>query len=310
MSEHDELERALRGERVEDPDVARLAETAGELRQQLEAEPPRDAMARALFVEAVATRKRERPLVRFLVPAMTLMAGLVFLGMAGRGALPGDSLYGVREGLQAVGFAESLEGDVDDLITSAAAAIRKAETLEESEPIEARNLAADGLADLKLAEGYVDELSEDARDDKRDRIEDLRDDAHDVLDEIDERDEPKEEREVEAEKDEQFGSEGDDDNSGPGSGDDDGDDDNSGPGSDDDDSDDNSGSGSDDDGADDSDDNSGSGSDDSDGDDSSGSGGDDSGGDDSDGDDSSGSGSGGDDSDDSDDSDDDNSGSG
>ena len=282
---------------AEDAETRELTDLARELEGAFAVESPSAHRERALFVTGVGARKRGFPWMRVLAPASAAVVLLAFLTV-GRDAGPGDTLYAVRQALSRVGLAPSAAEQADRRIADAKSRVEDAETA----------LAADGKklakqdarrAMVLLAEARA--LLEDAGSgelaERRARIRRIESRAlrvmyaavfsatEDALDNQDD-DDP-----------------GDDDNSGPGSGDSDGDDDNSGSGSDDSGGDDdNSGSGSDDsDGDDDSsgsgsddsgdDDNSGSGSDDSGGDDSSGSGSDDSGGDDS-----SGSGSGGDDS--------------
>ena len=286
------LDRALGpGSSPADDELAVLAARASALKTELHTPAPNAARERALFVQGVGGRKSGFLPLRFMVPAALVVAALVAIAGFGRTALPGQTLYPVREALASVGLAKTAEEEIDRRLASAREHITDATTIGLGDPATAQAYVLGAIADLERARTLTDKLSQNARAARLETIGRLEERAVDLLVRINEGPDPEDEIRGE-------------DNSGPGSGDDAGGDDNSGPGSGDDD-DDSSGPGSgDDDGG---DDNSGSGSgDDSGGDDNSGSG---SGGDDDrdgdgdrsgsggDSDDSSGSGSGGDDDD-------------
>ena len=296
-------ETLVTGRRSSDPEVDALAEQAERVREGLSVLAPEARHERALFVQGIAGRSRSLPALRFLAPAAIVVAGIVALAGFGRNALPGQTLWPVREALSTVGLAATPEEEIDRRIDSARAQCREAADLEISHPEHAQDLVMGAIGDLDRAKALAEDLDPDQRSTYLLAITEIEDWAIEMIVETSER---TEEGAGPAEDEDDSGpgeDSGPSDNSGPGSGDDDsgsgggddsGGDDNSGSGSDDSDGDDSSGSG----GGDDSggDDSSGSGSGDSDGDDSSGSGGGDdssgSGSGDSGGDDSSGSGSG------------------
>jgi hypothetical protein len=300
MSE--ERERALddalgSGSTPSDEELAVLTARADALRQELQAPAPNAARERALFVQGVGARKSGFFPLRFLAPAAIVVAGIAAVAGFGRTALPGQTLYPVREALASVGLANTPEEEIDRRLTSAREQLREARTLGLADPAAAQTSVLGAIGDLERARTLTDELAREDRAARLTTIALLEERAVDMLVRMSEGPDP--EDEIRGEDNSGPGSDnsgpGSDnsgpgsDNSGPGSGDDSGGDDSSGSGGGGDD-DDSSGSGS---GDDDSDDSSGSGS--GDGDDSSGSG---SGDDDSsgsgsgDGDDSSGSGSG------------------
>lgn len=287
------LDAALDDGSTRDEETQPLVDTAARVKQTLAVDVPPADRQRALFLSGVASRERTgfSPL-RLLVPALAI-AIVIFAGLAGQNALPGQSLYPVREAMNTVGIGRSPVAEVDDYCEEAVRLIRRAEASLDADPEGAIALAVQAIEQLGPARRLLPELNVQ-REEWLEWVEDLEEDAVEIIAEASEEQEEEEE-------------EGSDDSSGPGS--DGSGNDNFGPGSDDSGGDDsgghdNSGPGSDDSSGDDS----GSGSDDSDGDDS-GSGSDDSGSgsDDSD---SSGSGSGGDDSSGSGSGDDDSSGSG
>ena len=278
------LDDALRsGETPSDPEVASLAGGADVVRRHLAVPAPDSIRERALFVHGIAARRPAFLPLRFVMPAAIVIGGILAVVGFGRTALPGQTLYPVREALASVGLARTAEEDIDRRLTSARENLAEARSAGLGDPASAQVLVLAAIGDLERARTLTEELPRAERPALLVTIANLEERAVDMLVRIDEG--PEAEDEDRGEDNSGPGS----DNSGPGSDDSD---DNSGPGSDD--SDDNSGPGSDDSGSgsdDSGDDDSGSGSDDSDGNDNSGSGSDDS----------SGSGSG---------SDDDNSGSG
>jgi hypothetical protein len=173
------LDEALRsGKAPEDPELAALAQSARMIEGHLAAQPEHPARERALFIQGVAARRRPFPLFRILLPVSAVAAALVFLGLLGSSSLPGDNLYRVREALAAVGVAKEPTAEAQDLMTSAAARVARAETLVDTEPLRARRLAVDALVDLGTAARIA--RSEGAQG-QLERIEDLEDGAIDVV---------------------------------------------------------------------------------------------------------------------------------
>ena len=289
--EASELDRALSADNGGSGSDA-LVGLARELERTFEVPAPAAQRERAFFVEGVAAQRPRRSWL--LLAAPTAVLGGVFillLALAGR-ALPGDSLYAVREVMGSVGLARPVASDVRDVIDDASRLVTAARSDADEFPARARREAISALGRLGVARELLKNLDNGGRAALVADIERIERQATAALWLAGEEAEFLEERAERIEERQEEREDAAEDNSGPGSGDDDGSDDSSGSGSGDDDgSDDGSGSGSgDDDGSDDgSDDSSGSGSGD---DDSSGSGsGDDSSGSGS-GDDSSGSGSG------------------
>lgn len=284
------------GRRSSDPEVDGLVEQAGRVRQELSVPEPEARRQRALFVQGAAGRSGSLPFLRFLAPAAVVVAGLVALAGFSRTALPGQTLWPVREALSTVGLAASPEEEIDRRIDLARAQCREAVDLEISHPGQARQLVMGAIGDLQRARALSEDLDVDQRSTYLLAIVEMEDWTAELITEITERAEegagPTEVEDVsDDDREDNSGPGGDgsgDDNSGPGGGDDDSsgtgsgddsDDDSSGPGSGDDSGDDSSGSGSDGSGGGDSsgsgsggDDSSGSGSDGSGGGDSSGSG--------------------------------------
>ena len=290
--EASELDRALsagNGTSGTDP----LVDVARELRATFDAPPPSSARERALFVEGVAAQRPRRSWFLLAAPAMALGAMFVlFLALAGK-ALPGDSLYAVREVMGSVGLARPAVSDIREVIDEASRLVTAARRDADEHPARARREAISALGRLGVARELLRNLNHGGRASLLSDIARIENQATAALwlaSEDAERHEERAERIEERQEDRQ---EADEDSSGSGSGDEDSDD-SSGSGSGDEDSDDSSGSGSGDDdssgsGSEDDGDSSGSGDDSS----GSGSGGDDSSGSGDDGD-SSGSGSGGD----------------
>ena len=300
----------LESERMfSDREVDDLLDEAKRVREELRVPAPSAARERAFFTQAVASRSPAALPLRFLVPAALLVAAIAALAGFGRTALPGQTLYPVREALASMGLAATTEEEVQRRIDDAREQLKAARGLQLASPASAWTRVMGAIGDLERARTLAEKLSEDARTGRLATITKLEKRASGMIAAMNERAEQGDESEGDDSSGPGGGDDGgDDDNSGPGGGDDD----NSGPGGGDDDSgdDDSSGPGGGDDGGDDDNSGPGGGDDDGSGDDSSGSGsGDDdssgsgSGDDDSSGsgsgdDDSSGSGSGGDDSDD------------
>jgi hypothetical protein len=243
-----DLDRALTtSSRTGDPEVDDLATTAGIVAQALAVPTPRSAQDRALFIEAVAARKRSL-LSRVAAPSIAIAATFVVLAVLGRAAVPGEALYPVNQVLRTAGLAGDPVVGIERDLQDARLLVGRARSAIATSTAGAERLAVSALMELGQARDHLRALEPGDRALYEAQIETLTDRALSVIRlSVEEADR--------------------DDNSGPGSGEDDSD--NSGPGSD------NSGSGSDD--SDDDSDNSGPGSDNSgSGSDNSGSGSDDS----------------------------------
>ena len=274
--EASELDRALsagNGASGADP----LIDIARELEATYEVASPRAPRERALFVEGIAVQRPRRSWLLLGAPTAVLGGVFVlFLALAGR-ALPGDSLYAVREVMGSVGLARPAATDVRDVIDEASRLVTAARRDADESPARARREAITALGRLGVARELLKHFDNGGRAEFLAHIEKIENQATAALWLASEEAELLERRAERIEERQEERDEAGEDNSGSGSGDDDGSDESSGSGSDDDDgSDDDSGSGSgsdDDDGSDESS-GSGSGSDDDDGsDDSSGSGG-------------------------------------
>ena len=236
-NEERDLDAALRGAHVDDQETSSLAHVARELERVLAVEAPTAPRERAMFVHGVAASgHRSLGAMRLAVPAFALVLLGTLIGVAGRGALPGDALYPVREVLLEVGLAPPAAQLVDARIDSADRLLDRARAQPEQRMGEAHRLALRAIGALASARRLAEELDAPARATTLKNVRVLETAASDVI--------------VEAASPGGLASpspSGDpnDDSSGPGSGSDDPGDDSSGSGSGGDDSgDDSSGSGS------------------------------------------------------------------
>jgi hypothetical protein len=249
-----ELEKALAGKSASD-EVTPLSETAKELRAAFTVEAPEARSESILFTSAVGLRRRSPLLVRLLMPAVAVASVLVALFLAGRNALPGDSLYPVRGALKVVGLAEDTRREVQREIHRAQRLLGQAEGFLPADPDEAEDLASEAIDSLEDAKDLLEDVDAGRRSGFRQTINSLEVRARRLIAEAERIDDVDRDNSGPSSSSDNSGpgGGGDDDNSGSGS-----DDDNSGPGSGDDSDGDSSGSGSDDDSED--GDNSGSGS--------------------------------------------------
>ncbi len=258
-----ELDRALStGKGVEDPRLTDLVRQADAVEAELSREAPSGGRERALFIEGVGLRHKRFPGLKVLAPAVIVLGALLAVVSLGRSALPGDTLYPVREALASMGLATSPTEEAERRIGSADRALDSAALRVGTQPLEAQQLAFGAIADLERARRLLDDVTGNEAQELLKQASELEGRANAILARVWRHIGPGPSSSAtpspEATNDDNSGpGSGDDDNSGPGSGDDDsgpgsGDDDNSGPGSGDED---NSGPGSGDD-----DDNSGPGS--------------------------------------------------
>jgi hypothetical protein len=239
-----DLDRSLAaGKRPEDPETGPLFDAATAFKDSLPSEAPGSRMNKALFVQAVGSRRSRFGPVRFLAPALACLLLLAGVAILGRTAAPGDDLYSVRTALQAFGLAESPGEEADARIAEANGALTDARELLATEPEASRRLALSVIADLARARRLLRDETGIAR--QLSLIATLEDRAVNLLVQIESPPQPT----PQDNKDNNSGPGGGDDdksgqgggdekNSGPGGGDDDnsgpggsgGDDDNSGPG--------------------------------------------------------------------------------
>ena len=253
MSVERRLDRALGGHPGDDPEIASLIEVARDLERTFTVDTASKARERAMFVAGVGARRRGPHIARFLVPALAVLL-VIMLGLAGRVALPGDTLYPVRQGLQKVGLATSAWEAIDADIARAARQIGAAETALSAGELSSAEARADAaIAGLVGALEKLDALEGEGKISRVLQVTLLQDRAEEVIaaveraeetpDSADRGPEPgrkgdddaDEEGDGDGNDDDDGGdaTDGDDDNAGPGGGDDD----NSGPGGGDDDND-------------------------------------------------------------------------
>jgi hypothetical protein len=155
-----ELDRALElGWPVEDPTVADLNDLASRVEHWLTCEPPPARQERALFAAGVVGARRARP-SRAFKPAIVAAALLVTLGWVGRDALPGETLYPVRQVLGSVGLAPSMLEEIDKRIVTARAKVESAESALDNRPALAERLARNVISDLNDATRLLGEVGE------------------------------------------------------------------------------------------------------------------------------------------------------
>jgi hypothetical protein len=216
-----DLDAALEGAKPTD-EVEPLVEVAARLEERMDVDAPAAARERALFTRGVGLRRKRFNPLRVVSPALAVVGLVAIIAVIGGRALPGETLYPVREALGSVGLAnlpeeefEEHTDDADRLLTQAVIALGN------DEPGRAESLALRAMIELEEARGLVEELARSSRAEAAAQVDRLLGRARTLITAA--------ALTIEGA--------GDDDSSGPGSGDED----NSGPGSGDDDS---SGSGS------------------------------------------------------------------
>jgi hypothetical protein len=213
-------------------EVEPLVEVAAQLQERMDVDAPAASRERALFTGGVGLRKKGFNPLRVVTPALAVVGLIAIIAFIGGRALPGETLYPVREALGSVGLAnlpeeefEEHTDDADQLLTHAVVALGN------DEPGRAESLTLRAMIELEEARGLIEELARSNRTGAAAEVDRLLGRARSLITAA------------------ALTIQGDDDNSGQGSGDDNsgpgsGEDDSSGPGSGDDDS---SGSGSGDD---------------------------------------------------------------
>jgi hypothetical protein len=236
-----DLDAALEGAKPTQ-EVEPLAEVAARLEERMGVDAPAAARERALFTSGVGLRRKGFNPLRVVSPALAVVGLVAIIAFIGGRALPGETLYPVREALDSVGLAnlpeeefEEHTDDADRLLTQAVVALGN------DQPGRAESLALRAMIELETARGLIDELARSNRADAVAEVDRLLARARTLITTA--------ALTIEGAGDDDSSGpgSGEEDSSGPGSGDDDssgpgsGDDDSSGPGSGDDDS---SGSGS------------------------------------------------------------------
>jgi hypothetical protein len=245
-----DLDAALEGAKPTQ-EVEPLVEVAARLEERMDVDAPAGARERALFTRGVGLRRKGFNPLRVVSPALAVVGLVAIIAVIGGRALPGETLYPVREALDSVGLAnlpeEEFEEHTDDagrLLTQAVVALGN------DEPGRAESLALRAMIELEEVRGLLEELARSNRGDAAAEVDRLLGRARNLITTAAltiEGDDDDNSGPASGDDDSSGPGSGDEDNSGPGSGDDDnngpgsGDDDNSGPGSGDDD---NSGSGS------------------------------------------------------------------
>lgn len=247
-----ELEKALAGsDRSGDPEIDSLVDSADDIARHFAVPTPDHPRARALFIEGVGARKRS-VMSSLLVPAMAAAALLVFIAVMGRSALPGESLYPVRNVLRSAGLATAPTNELQQQLEEAELLVNRAQTAWERGSDDYERLAATALMTLGRAEGYLGDVADPDRLSFQATIVELRTRAVTLIrlggtllevdgdggnggsDDSDDDNSGSGSSSDSDDDNSGSGSDGsgsDDDNSGPGSGSDDSDDDSSGPGS-------------------------------------------------------------------------------
>ena len=158
-----ELERALAGfERTGDEEVDALVDTADDLMTRFATPTPSRPEGRAMFIEGVGARRRSIA-SSLVVPGLAVIILLLSVAIMGRSALPGESLYPVRNVLRSAGLAEAHDADIRRELDDAALLVSRARAALEESPATARRLAVSALMSLGRAEGYLDHVGSDDR---------------------------------------------------------------------------------------------------------------------------------------------------
>lgn len=97
---------------------------------------------------------------RVALPALAAAVLLMLvLGFASRPALPGDTLYPVRQTLQRVDLAEPTMDDVDELVARARVDVEAAQrALKADDRYEALDPAVDAMQILQVAREYIEQV--------------------------------------------------------------------------------------------------------------------------------------------------------
>jgi uncharacterized membrane protein YgcG len=179
-----QLDDALRGSGPTDPDDSSLVDIASRVGRDFEIDPPMMARERALFVTGVGARKSSFGPLRVAIPALAVIAVLVVAAVAGRSALPGQTLYPVRQALGSVGLAQSIQKEFDDHLNQASTLLHQADTLSDTDPVAARRDAIQAFEQLGGAVDLLDDLPQGASTTGRRTIQKLEQQAASIIAEV------------------------------------------------------------------------------------------------------------------------------
>ncbi|MGH2818086.1 MAG: hypothetical protein ACRDJS_06450 [Actinomycetota bacterium] len=189
-----------------------LVEVATQLEDGMDVDAPTASRERALFTRGVGLRRKGFNPLRVVSPALAVVGLVAIIAFVAGRALPGQTLYPVREAMDSVGLANLPEEEFQDHIDDADRLLaQSAGALGSDEPGRAESLALRAMIELEAARGLIDELDRSNRDEAAAEVDRLLDQARTLITTA--------VLTIEGT--------GDDDSSGPGSGDDD----SSGPGS-------------------------------------------------------------------------------
>jgi hypothetical protein len=206
-------------------EVESLLEVAARLEDGMDVDAPTASRERALFTRGVGLRKKRFNPLRVVSPALAVVGLVAIIAFIGGRALPGETLYPVREALDSVGLANLPEEEFREHIDDADRfLVQSAGALSIDEPGRAESLALRAMIELETARGLIDELDRSNRDEAAAEVDRLLGQARTLITTA--------ALTIEGAGDEDDssgpGSGDEDDRSGPGSGDED---DSSGPGS-------------------------------------------------------------------------------
>ena len=173
-----ELDRILASSsRSDDAEVEDLARTADDLTRSLAATPAAATGERALFIEAVAVRRRSMS-SSLLVSGIAVVGFMIVMAIMGRGAAPGEALYPVRNVLRSAGLANAPVEVLETRLESAENLVERAEdALDRSASEAAEDLAAAALLKLGEVGALIGELEADDRQDFAEEIAELQEEA-------------------------------------------------------------------------------------------------------------------------------------
>jgi hypothetical protein len=230
-----DLDDALKGAEPTD-EVETLVEVAARLEERLDVDAPAAGRERALFTSGVGLRRKGLNPLRVVIPALAVVGLVAIIAFVGGRALPGETLYPVREALDSVGLANLPEEEFEDHIDDAERLLtQSADALGSDEPSRAESFALRAMIELEATRGLIEELNRSNRDEAAAEVDRLRGDARTLIttaaltiEGAGDEDDSSGPGSGDADDSSGPGSGDEDDSSGPGSGDED---DSSGPGS-------------------------------------------------------------------------------
>ena len=158
-----DLDAALEGAEPTD-EVETLVEMAAQVEDEMDVDAPTASRERALFTRGVGLRKKGFNPLRVVSPALAVVGLVAIIAFIGGRALPGETLYPVREALDSVGLANLPEEEFQDHIDDADRLLsQSALALGSDEPGRAETLALRAMIELENARGLIDELDRSNR---------------------------------------------------------------------------------------------------------------------------------------------------